>query len=363
MRNSAFSRPQNLKERLAKPYYLDEELPYFENNVQAAGGVISTVRDMAFYARALLVNDGRILDPDSVNRMFTPQNTDVPLDLGKDFGLTWFLSDPRLDYTGRVAWHAGATIGYVSYLALLPDRDLAAVALGNSAQAGELVDEAVHRLLTAAVEAKSGIIPPLPLVEPADPAPISPPELEPLAGIYVVGEQGFDRVRVSGGSLDIFPAGGTEWLPLILRDNGHFTVGDNQSVFYEFTTIANRDLVVVHEPGERRIRGQKYDPTPIPQPWLDRIGTWLVVDLPPTDASNFVPEVLALVSPAVEIFLDDDVLMMDTGDGLEVMDPATEDVGFFYGFGRIAGSAVIVDDAGPKERLTFLGAYYEKAAD
>ena len=363
MQDSAFSRPADLKARLAKPYYLDEELPYFENNVQAAGGVISTVRDMAGYARALLVNDGRILSPGSANEMFTPQNTDVPLDLGKYFGLTWFMSDPRLDYTGRVAWHAGATIGHVSYLALLLDRDLAAVALSNSAQAGELVDEAVHRLLTAAVEAKSGIIPPLPLVEPANPAPLSPPELAPRAGTYVVSEQGLDRVRVEGGNLDIFPAGGAEWLPLILRDNGYFTVGNDQSVFYEFTTIANRDLIVVHEPGDRRIRAQKYDPTSIPKSWLDRIGTWLVMDLPPTDASNFVPDVLALVSPAVEIFLDNDVLMIDTGDGLEVIDPATDDVGFFHGFGRIAGSALIAEDAGGKERLTFLGAYYEKTAN
>jgi len=363
MRDSAFSRPEYLQERLAKSYYLDEELPYFENNVQAAGGVISTIRDMARYAGALLVNDGRVLHPDRADGMFIPQNTDVPLDLGKDFGLTWFLSDPLLGYTGRVARHAGATLGHVSYLALLLDQGLAAVALSNSAQAGELVDEAVHRLLIAAVEAKTGVKPPPPTIQTSEPTPLSLEMAEAWAGTYVVVEQGVDRVRAQGDSLQIFPAGGQEWLPLVHRENGWFTVGDDLSAFYEFATIANRDLIVVHEVGEHRIRGRKYDPPPIPQPWLDRIGAWQVVDLPPTDASNYVPDELALVSFAVEIYLDDDVLMIDIGDGLQVIDPATEDLGFFHGFGRIAGSAIIAENAGRNERLTFLGVYYEKAMD
>jgi CubicO group peptidase (beta-lactamase class C family) len=76
----------------------------------------------------------RILRPQTVAEMLTPQNSDVPLDFDARWGLGWWML-PLLDYAGKNAWHQGGEGVWNSMLFILPDHKLGVVLLTNSAEA------------------------------------------------------------------------------------------------------------------------------------------------------------------------------------------------------------------------------------
>jgi CubicO group peptidase (beta-lactamase class C family) len=122
----------DLAQALAPPYHSDasgapvrsEDPP--PQGDGAAGGVISTVIDLAKFDVAL--DGGKLISPASVRQMMTPVHNAAGMPL--PYGLGWFIQEQR---GHKLVWHAGLWEGKYSALYLkVPDRRLTMILLANS---------------------------------------------------------------------------------------------------------------------------------------------------------------------------------------------------------------------------------------
>jgi CubicO group peptidase (beta-lactamase class C family) len=124
-------RYRGVLERMALPYRVDSraraervEIPL--ETMSAAGGLVSTVRDLARLERAL--DDRTLLLDETLNVAWHPtitaRGTSAP------FGLGWFVQSYRGQ---RVVWHYGMVANaYSSLIVKLPDHNLTFILLANS---------------------------------------------------------------------------------------------------------------------------------------------------------------------------------------------------------------------------------------
>ncbi len=120
--------PPELAEDLATPYHIAEDStlrPSAQPQPQgdgAAGGVVSTVRDLAAFDLAL--DGGKLLEPALREEMWTPAGAAIP------YGLGWFVTEVAGE---RVVWHTGLWEGAYSALYLkVPARRYTLILLANS---------------------------------------------------------------------------------------------------------------------------------------------------------------------------------------------------------------------------------------
>lgn len=124
--------PDALAQRLAPPYRIDDAGQAIRGGPRkpqgdgAAGGVVSTVLDLAMFDIAL--DSGALISPASRTEMMTP----MPLVDGgtADYGLGWFIQE----YNGlKLVWHSGWWEDAYSALYLkIPERNLTLILLANS---------------------------------------------------------------------------------------------------------------------------------------------------------------------------------------------------------------------------------------
>lgn len=99
----------------------------------AAGGVVTSIRELLRYARFHLQGDSSVLA--DANRL-TMQTEQAPAGNFADaVGLTWML---RTVGGARTVRHGGATLGQMAELALVPDRQFAIAVLTNANRGSEL---------------------------------------------------------------------------------------------------------------------------------------------------------------------------------------------------------------------------------
>jgi CubicO group peptidase (beta-lactamase class C family) len=160
MTHSSFAASDAVRSQLATGYVHDEPVQPTPIRDLPAGGVYSSVEDIARFMRAMLAGgalDGeRVISDASLNESLTPQYTDCELDFGQRYGLGWILSGLPVENSGRQAWHNGGTKAYLSQMALLPDRKLGVVVLTNSDRANHLVYNVSEEALQFALEIRHG---------------------------------------------------------------------------------------------------------------------------------------------------------------------------------------------------------------
>jgi CubicO group peptidase (beta-lactamase class C family) len=125
--------------------------PGNSDNIAAAGGILSSARDMARWGAALLeagarsgaAGPTRVLTPRLVQEMWSAQTVmpiaDVPPSLAalKPRFLAYGLGFTVRDYRGRkMVTHTGGLSGMVSRVALVPEENLAVVVLTNQEASG-----------------------------------------------------------------------------------------------------------------------------------------------------------------------------------------------------------------------------------
>ena len=166
----------------------------------SAGGITCQVKDLLRYARFHMgdgtTEDGtRLLKPGSLSLMRSPQ---VAIWGEKEaMGLAWFVRD--VDGTRTIS-HGGGTVGQVSLLTLVPDRDFAVAVLTNANRGGSVT----NRVSRWALKECLGL-------ESPDPTPIesSVEQLAPYVGRYVRPFQDIE-LGILGGRLvgQVTPKGG-----------------------------------------------------------------------------------------------------------------------------------------------------------
>ncbi len=110
----------------------------------AAGGIVSTVKDLSKWDAALYTN--RLLKPDSLSQMWTR----VRLNNGttSDYGFGWFL-DKVKGHTH--VYHSGGIPGFTSHITRYPDDQLTVIVLTNQMGNTSRIGEAVAGLYLPAV--------------------------------------------------------------------------------------------------------------------------------------------------------------------------------------------------------------------
>ena len=136
LRDEAFDEEDVLRyrqvlDRMAVPYKVDTrgraertDLPPIA--ISAAGGLVTTVRDLARLDATL--DSGVILRQETLDAAWNPVVT--PFGFVSPMGLGWFVQSYRAE---RVVWHFGLNPGaYSSLMLKLPDRKLTFILLANS---------------------------------------------------------------------------------------------------------------------------------------------------------------------------------------------------------------------------------------
>jgi len=369
-KTSYFLHKPFLKENRASGYYNGKLLDHFYNAKWGAGSVYSNVLDMAKYIKMINGHGqgekGQVLLPETLEEMLTPQDLGIALDAVKwnREGLGWGLSDPELEYAGRVCGHDGATIGFCSHLEILLDHELGVIVSSNSDQKNALMVlvEVGRETLKLALKDKTGIDP----VEPSGPT-YSPytsrpqEQLDALAGVYVT-YSGYDIIKAVPGELEWTGAGG-DTQRLAPLDNGRFALTDSQEFQIEFATISGRDLMIQHSV-YTSIQGERYDAVTTPAVWHDRLGEYKIANLNPEDSSGFVPEDLWAVIHSVELAEIDGMLGLGfTLQGMSVwvvIEPFSETVALIRGLGDDKGGAVQIVMVDGQEQIQLWGSLYKK---
>ena len=101
-----------------------------------AGGIVTNVRDMLRYAEFQLgdgsFNGERLLEPESLRRLHTPQVRFTP---NNSVALTFWVDDRR---AVRSMGHGGGTVGQISLFTLVPDEDFGMLLVANSGNGRQL---------------------------------------------------------------------------------------------------------------------------------------------------------------------------------------------------------------------------------
>lgn len=124
---------------IASPHHKGKKYAGLLKNQNPAASMFSCVEDLTIWMRALLAegqwNDARILKPESIENLFSP-NTVFPSSkkarengsLFRAYALGWGVSDY---YGHRILEHSGGMPGYISLVTLLPEQKLGLVTLIN----------------------------------------------------------------------------------------------------------------------------------------------------------------------------------------------------------------------------------------
>ncbi|VTS01351.1 serine hydrolase [Tuwongella immobilis] len=237
--------------------------PTFEMGLGPAGSMISTVNDQTQLLKMIfgngMVNGVRILKPESLREMLTPQF--VQKDDTVKIGLGFFLSE----FEGKLrAGHGGAVYGFATEFAAIPSEKLGVVVVCSkdiaNAVSTRIADEALRLMLAT----KAGK--PLPTI--ARTSALDPARCRVLAGRY---------------------QNGTEWIDLLERDGRLWMLPSRGGYRVELKGIEN-DLIGddVHsygtrlkvEPGKLIIRDRVFTqvnvplPSEIPDNWKGLIGDY-----------------------------------------------------------------------------------------
>jgi CubicO group peptidase (beta-lactamase class C family) len=293
MASSSFLLNDDLNTRLANGYRDGKRGRYVRIGPVPAGSLYSSAHDLALFARMILKGGvgpgGRILREETLREMWQPQYDDAPLDLGFPIGLSWFLESIR--GVGSTVGHDGGTAYFSSRLIISPEHDLAAVAIVNSADAGDAYSRQIaNRTLQLATAALTGrAFTPEPTLAPFA-ATISADRVKAIEGHYqtLVGHVLFEAKGTSlygsmfGQTVELRPTqrgnfGGRLWilgvLPLRLGPFGQFE--------FAFVDVGDTVAFVLERDGSRFLGGTRIDPSRPAGLWLERIGEYEPLD--PTD--------------------------------------------------------------------------------
>jgi CubicO group peptidase (beta-lactamase class C family) len=265
-----------------------EELPFCIRDI-SAGEIVSSAADLSLFVKMLLaggtLENRHILNEGTLDRMWTQQNGDVPLDFIQ-FGLAYWLSNiTRIPE--RIVYHGGDIGPFHAMLMALPDKKLGVITLVNSEQGAEIPAIAGIKLLETFYEAKTG----RKLPEPQNPklpiVKLSGQRLNELSGFYqsIIGPT---QAQIKGKDLVFSFFGKT--VTLIPHSDSTFSPQYKlfglipiplkmvRDMSIEIHIVGERTIAVVRLSGFIKILAEKIAPETPPKEWLARVGKYTIVN-------------------------------------------------------------------------------------
>ncbi len=365
MHNSSFALDERVRPLLARGYIKRQAAETVTLRDVPAGGLFSNVEDLGRFMRMVLgegsLDGERILARETLAAMLTAQFTDAPFDFGQRFGLGWMLSGIPVYNAGPVAWHNGGTKTFISQMVLLPEKKLGVVVLANADRAGPMVYEAAEEILRLALEAREGIQQPPPARAPE--VALAPEQLERYVGDYSFNGA-LARIERRGNRLRFYILGNTlEFVPVSDKDfRAEYRLLGLVAVPIpfppiEFTEIQGRTILIMRDRGIA-MTAEKIPPFTVPEAWRNRAGAYRLVN----------PDKEYLVDVQhIRLMVENDKLLISLRlSGLEdrevqvVCMPLDDDTVYTFGIGRNVGDITKVERHEGRERLRYLGYYFER---
>lgn len=290
------------------------DAPVYELGILPAANLYSTVEDLGRFLSVLFADGNGLIEPETLEQMWTPQFTDAQTGYGLGFHVSEFEGRRRVG-------HSGMMYGHASRLYALPDDKLGVVAVANVDAVNAVVDRvAAYALSLMLAVREDRPLPPLPqpvrldlpVAEPLAERP-SPPPSE-LTGL--IGEYGWPH-----NTLYVFERQGTlhaliEWFfeyPLTHVDADTYRFPDTGLYMGEaltFTRDGSGRATRVRAAGidwDRRPVGTEdgstFTITPL-HPY-DSLRTWALAAEPPDEAGAFLePDLVELTALDSTIRLD-----------------------------------------------------------
>ena len=270
-----------------------------------AGGLTSSVHDIANFMRMMLshgeFNGHQVLPASWVQAMFTPQNTQVPLDVNFPVGLGWMLGSLSQQVTyegvGTVAHHAGKTRLFNTQMYVLPEQQIGVVVMANDQNAQKLVDRIALRALALTLQVRLGIhaVPPPQRHWAAAEAEISTAQNDAdqqrWSGLYstfvgpVVIDQPLGRSPVAhafGSAFDLrLRTDGYRSLSYSLLGVIPVPLGYLGEIAFERQSIQGLDTLVGQMGSTTMLLGTRVPQEPIPAAWSARTGKYEIINSDP----------------------------------------------------------------------------------
>ncbi len=187
----------------ARGHTQDQEVPPLQVPMLAAGGMYSTVRDMAkfisFHLAGGIAQGRRLLSTDALRAMYIPQFPLPGQKAGYGLGV-----NSRPYHGATLLFHGGGGYGYSTDQRWVPEYKVGVVILSNGDGGDNFVADLADRALQEMIRAKRGDLPPdepLPWTQ----EPVVTPKLEELRrleGSYLVGAQ-LTVFRLEGNRLHL----------------------------------------------------------------------------------------------------------------------------------------------------------------
>jgi CubicO group peptidase (beta-lactamase class C family) len=362
MNTSSFSLTTEIEQLRSKEYRNGEEVEYTWTREFPAGSLSTNVQDLSRFMMMVFgegeVDGQRILEAETLAKMLEPQHGEIPLDIDVQWGLGWWLVPIGLEYAGKNAWHSGGEGMWNSQLYTLPDHKLGVVVLANSAEAANPIYQIAETILAQALAVKTGIE--KPEVEAPEIIALSAGELLSYAGKYTT-DLGRMDLRVDQGDLyaDLF---GTSFR-LLPHADGQFSIEGLSWSDAQMTirTVEDRTLLKLYglEVGALGY-GERIEPSPVPQAWMDRLGSY--------EISNGKVGFTDFFS-GVQLRYEDEFLLMDVRCAIECeqivfpIGPISDDEAVILGRGRgLRGDTVSVVEIDGEEHLAYSGYLLRKLA-
>ena len=347
---------------LAAGYSAGFHAPDLEMNGVATGGVYSTVTDMSQFMMMLMSegispkDNARFLATETVKDIgrfdqgvFDVCNFFVP-GLGLDCASLYRFIDviPPIEEDGHSygrAWAKdGSTSTFASLMYVLPDHKLGVIVLFNCDEGNNYKYGLVEQILLNAYQDKFSIAIPEPELPDYSESAITDPSI--IAGQYVKSGQRFEIRDAGDGALllvsnpDTVAATESVLAPF---NGSHFSVEDNP-VYYTFVEIEDRLLLLKSADPESTmselmvgISGEKIEPVDIPDAWRDRVGYYVMDDIPP-----YSGEWSPFETPLMELSIQNDSYLIF---GYLTL-PQSDTVTFIPGISNRFDSRILADSDG-----------------
>jgi CubicO group peptidase (beta-lactamase class C family) len=332
-----------------------------------AGGLNASVRDMSRFIRMILAEgelDGRrIIKPETVRAMLTPQNSNVALDRSFRIGLGWMLGGLggiNIQQAGTVAHHSGATLYHRAQLVVLPDVKLGVIVLSNTDAAQQSINTVATEALKLGLEIKTGRTQPQ---RPQLPTGnyLSSQELQEYQGSYAT-QAGLGRLEANGGYLSaslmdrsfrLVPRSDTKLqlqyrllglFPINLGELGQYGIGRALVDGHELLTVADQNVELVI--------GEKVKPVPLSAAWQQRLGSYRITNL--GNDTQFANEITLRMADGL-LLIDYTLLEFGKAKVSQIIRPVSDSEAVVAGLWRGAGETIRVIRENGQEQLVFSG--------
>ena len=318
-----------------------------------AGGLQSNVLDMSKFLSFTLgmstSDNGPVLKNETLSKMFEVQNMDNPIDFGFNIGLNWILSWPSLEYAGKVAWHDGGSINFLSLLAIMPELGFGVIVLTNSERGVYLNHRVTDEALKHLVLMKKGIGVPQSNI-PTD-ILITEKQSKQVIGKYATASKGLIKIssktkilkaKMNGKLLNLIPQS-DGWFSLQLLLISRIPIKLKQLNNLRITvreTNLGRVMGVEQLVGQNRfvqVMGLEYSPTPTPQTWISAAGRYK------TEEVNQLINAIQLVY--LNGMLSVKASVRKLGSINIILKPISDSEAVIQGLGYLAGETVVLKES------------------